>query len=678
MREFPRRLYLGLVLLASTGAAQNFRLGVNYSELIPSGSLSSIYGVMTATDAQGYFYVLMSGPASAQSSTIVSYLVKLNQNQIIYQNPLSYNPAAMTVDPAGNVYLATVDSNNTYSVVKLAANGSTVDYTMTLGANAVVTGLAADSTGRAYMTGFALGNGIETTPGALQSAPASTSSTASDAFVMRLQATGAVDYATYIGGISQAQPSAIAVDAEGSAFVSGLALSLDFPTTQGAYLTASGISNFNDAPFLLRLSVDGSSLVYSTFSSGSGYYPCCMAVDSADEAVVAIENIPGTLTVVNRFNAEGTALEISRELPAFAPVALAFDAADDIYIGGSANANYPAWNSLAPCQTTASTALTVLDSNGNVLQATYIPGASGYAPLALDTGSNVYVAGVPSSTYAPTRQLSGASSGLVFVTSLTENPNAGIVQLACVANAASYDSAGISGGEIVSLFGQSLGPITGTQPKSAYDGTPEQLAGVQVTFNGIASPLLYVQNGQINAISPWALEAGTNVNVCVVYDGAATNCITRPGLSVHPGVFMLNADYAAALNQDGSFNSASNPAPVGSIVSVFATGLGPINPSQPDGSFIGVPLPVDSLPAYVYWFEDTGFIGTIAVSTPVIYAGPAPYEVAGVSQINFVAADTTQQNVGQAPFVLQAGGSPPIGVLVEGGSNAFLVYVAGQ
>jgi uncharacterized protein (TIGR03437 family) len=672
---------LGLILLNSTvamAAAQEFRLGVNYSELIPSGSLSSIYGVMTATDSQGYLYVLMSGPASAQSTTIVSYLGKLNQNQIVYQNSLNYNPAAMTVDPAGSVYLATSDSNNVYSVVKLAASGSTVDYTMALGANVVVTGLVVDATGRAYITGFTPGNGIQTTPGALQTAPASSSGTAYNAFVMRLKTTGAVDFATYLGGSSQAQAASIAVDAAGSAFVSGTAFSLDFPTTQGAYLTAAGIHNFNYAPFLVRLSPDGSSLIYSTFSNASGDYTCCMAVDSADEAVVVLGNIPSTQTVVNRFNAEGTALEFSKQMPALAPAAMALDAAGNIYLGGSANPNYPVLNSLAPCQTTASGAVTVLDANGNVLQTTYIPGASGYAPIALGTDSNVYVVGVPSSTYSATRQLGGASGGLVFITSLTENLNAPIVQLACVANAASYDSAGISGGEIVSLFGQGLGPAAGTQPQSESNGVPEKLAGVQVTFNGIASPLLYVQNGQINAIAPWALEAGGNVNVCVVYDGAATNCITRPGLNVHPGVFMLNAVYAAALNQDGSFNSASNPAQVGSVVSVFATGLGPISPAQPDGSIIGLPLPVDSLPAYVYWLEDTGFIGTIAESTPVSYAGPAPYEVAGVSQINFVVADTTEPNIGHAPFVLQAGGSPPIGVLFGGGSNAFLVYVAGQ
>jgi uncharacterized protein (TIGR03437 family) len=666
-------------------ATQDFRLGVNYSELISSGSLNAVYYVETANDPAGSLYLLINGTTSGQSQNITWYLVKLSQNQVVYQNLLPYTSVGwMTVDPAGYVYLITYPSNTSASVaelVKLGTDGSTVEYTMTFAPNVVVTGLAVDATGRAYMTGYAPGNGIQTTPGALQSSPASTSSTASNAFVMRLKATGAVDYATYLGGNSQAFPSAIAVDASGSAFVSGSALSADFPTTAGAYLPASGIPNFSSADFLLRLSADGSSLIYSTFASATGYY-ALLAVDSADDAVVAFGNIPGTQTIVERFNPQGTALEFSRILPAASPAGLFLDAAGNIYLGVTANANYPVVNSLSACQTMASGALTVLDPNGNVLQSTYIPGASGYgySSFAMGPDSTVYVAGIPSATYTPTEQLPGSTGGLVYVTSLMQNASAPVVQLACVANAASYDSAGISGGEIVSLFGSGLGPAMGTQPQSVSNGYPKQLAGVQVTFNGIASPLMYVQDAQINAISPWALAAGGNVNVCVVYGGTPSNCITRPVLSAHPGVFTLDGVYAAAVNQDGSFNSASHPAPVGSLVSVFATGLGPISPAQPDGSFIGVPLPANTLPDFVYWWFDTFFIGSVTETTTVSYAGPAPFEVAGMSQVNFVVQNTTQQNLGQAPFVLQAGGVMPVGIIGGGGnsSNGFLVYVAGE
>jgi len=677
-----KRSYFSLMLLiatVATAAAQNFRLGMNYSELIPSGSATAVSFVLTGTDSQGSLYVLINGATNVPANT--TYLVKLSQNQVVYQNPLPYPAAtAMAVDPAGNVYLAVANAANIYSVVKLGANGSTAEYTMTFGPQVVPTGLAADSMGRVYIAGYAAGNGIQTTPGAMQTAPASTNTADWNAFVMRLKATGAVDYATYLGGSSPAQTSAIAVDASGSVFVSGTALASDFPTTQGAYLSASSIPNFNYAYFLVRLSADGSSLVYSTFLSVAAYYPYSLAVDSGDNAVVALLNGPNAQTVVERFNPGGTALEFSKVVPASLATSLALDSVGNIYLGLTANGNYPAMNSLSTCQTAASGALTVLDPSGNVLQSTYIPGAAGHPNMEITLGTDaaVYAVGAPSATYQATQELAGSPRGLLFVASLTQNASAAVEQLACVANAASYDSTGISGGEIVSLFGQDLGPATGAQPKAESMGFPKQLSGVEVTFNGIASPLMYAQNAQINAIAPWALEAGNNVNVCVVYDGMATNCITRPGLSAHPGVFTLDGVHAAALNQNGSFNSASNPAPVGSIVSVFATGLGPISPAQPDGSLIGLPFPANTLPDYVYWLWVNFSGDLIAETTTVNYAGPAPFEVAGMSQINFVVENTTQALYGEASFILQAGGPAPLGPVFGAGSNGFLVYVAGE
>jgi uncharacterized protein (TIGR03437 family) len=219
------------------------------------------------------------------------------------------------------------------------------------------------------------------------------------------------------------------------------------------------------------------------------------------------------------------------------------------------------------------------------------------------------------------------------------NLTAPTVQLACVGNAASYDSTAISGGELVSLFGQGLGPATGTQPTVGPETAfPSELAGVQVTFNGTPGPLLYVQDGQINAIAPWSLTTGQKVDVCVSYNGAATNCITRTAVNAHPGVFMLNGS-TLVVNQDGSINSTSHPASVGSIVTVYATGLGPIEPAQPDGGRVGLPLPENVLPVTLTW-ELQGFptlwLGPTSAPITVQYAGPAPFEVAGVSQINFV------------------------------------------
>src|ERR1035438_3100450 len=168
--------------------------------------------------------------------------------------------------------------------------------------------------------------------------------------------------------------------------------------------------------------------------------------------------------------------------------------------------------------------------------------------------------------------------------------------LAAVANAASYGTGPVSAGELVSLGGNGLGPPQGIQltatPQTPY---PTQAGNVEVTFDGIPAPLLWVQDAQINAAVPWEV-AGPTTQVCVTYNNVKTNCLTWPVAQVTPAVFMQDSSYAAALNQDGTPNSAAKPAQPNSIVSVFATGLGPISPAQPDGSLIGLPLPVDVLP----------------------------------------------------------------------------------
>jgi uncharacterized protein (TIGR03437 family) len=206
-------------------------------------------------------------------------------------------------------------------------------------------------------------------------------------------------------------------------------------------------------------------------------------------------------------------------------------------------------------------------------------------------------------------------------------------------------------------------------------GFPTQLATVQVTFNGIPGPLLYVQDGQINAIAPWSLRTGQTVQICAVYQSATTNCLSRSVAEAHPGVFTLDGYHAAAINQDGTLNSAANPAPVGSIVSIFATGLGALDPQPEDGAIVGLPLPTEILPIRMFWLSPTYFIGSLPVGLEIKYAGPAPYEVAGVSQINFVVQDTFTNGVESGLF-LSAGGTGYGGFGGGPQSQEFQVYVA--
>src|SRR5204863_3768292 len=115
------------------------------------------------------------------------------------------------------------------------------------------------------------------TPGALQTTcgdaqfPCQAYGYVTEGFVSKLSADGSVlIYSTYLGGQDgRSQINAIAVDASGSAYVTGVAGSASFPTTSGAFQTSCAISPgtvdaCTDA-FVSKLNPSGSGLVYSTF-----------------------------------------------------------------------------------------------------------------------------------------------------------------------------------------------------------------------------------------------------------------------------------------------------------------------------------------------------------------------------------------------------------------------------
>jgi uncharacterized protein (TIGR03437 family) len=161
-----------------------------------------------------------------------------------------------------------------------------------------------------------------------------------------------------------------------------------------------------------------------------------------------------------------------------------------------------------------------------------------------------------------------------------------------------------------------------------------------VLFDGVPAPLLYVSSNQINAVVPFATASNTETRMAVesrrmksfearLGVGAATPAIFTTGETNH------GLRVAAAINQDGSVNSASNAAAPGSVIAVFGTGFGAMSPTPRDGSLMSEPLP--SLTGQVNMFGGPGFV-------EVLYAGPAPGEVAGVVQVNFRVPDDLATN----------------------------------
>jgi hypothetical protein len=111
---------------------------------------------------------------------------------------------------------------------------------------------------------------------------------------------------------------------------------------------------------------------------------------------------------------------------------------------------------------------------------------------------------------------------------------------------------------------------------------------------------------------------------------------------------------AVVVNENGSRNSDSSPAPRGSVVTLYATGEGLTSPSGVDGKLAGSPLPAPVLPVQL-------FIGDVPAE--IQYVGGVLGQVAGLMQINARLAAGTGD--GRQPLLLRIGqAASPTGVFL--------------
>jgi uncharacterized protein (TIGR03437 family) len=624
-----RCVFAWLALLSATaGLAQSsgFLLGVDYSERYYPGNSTEI-----ATDASGALYNLVNcqlPPASCVTK------VSADGKTLFWQNALGFVAVTMAVDPNGGVYVipAPQPGDTSIYVAKLNPTGTGFAWKTSVGSGVTPGGpvfLAADPEGRAYVAG-------------------SYNSTTDVTEVVRLNAAGnAVDYATQVAGGT----ASIAVDGSGAAFVLGYTDTISF---------------------VERLAPDGSAGFYSVIPQPLDW----VVVDSAGDAVVyGVVYTGGSASgLLQRFDSTGAVTSSTTVAPG---PGFGLDAAGNAYIAGSSDQLFRTKNGLTTCGSGGQNLfwLSVYASDGSLLQSTYIPdvvtsSANGNnAPLiAIGPESTVYVVAMADLTVPPTQTGPFGTSGMDLV-HLSPNANAQTFPLACLGNSATYGIGPIAPGGFVTLFGNGLGPqqgvLTQATPQSPY---PTQTANVQVTFDSTPAPLLWVQDQQINVVAPWSLTPGQTTQVCVSYKTVKTNCLTWPVAQTAPGVFTVDGTYAAALNQDGTVNSANNPASLNSTVMVFATGLGPITPAQADGTLVAPPLPTNALPVQAYTLIP-GF-GEYLAQLDLTYAGPASNFVAGMSQIAF--------KVSGADYTLYSGFQIWLTVGSSGPSQTFQIYVAGQ
>ncbi len=254
------RFYSVLFIAAFlTAAAPQANAGVEWSTFLGESANNYPYGI--AVDHEGNVYV--TGRASSENFPTT---------------PGAYDPTHG--EYGSDVYVAKFDPS-----------GSRLLYSTFLGGADAESGgaIAVDSEGCAYVTGSTQSSDFPVSPGAFQTIHGSYFyvHNNSDVFVTKLNPSGnELVYSTFIGGNNNDRGNSIAIDADGNAYVTGQAVSPDFPATPDAYDTEY---NYHNA-YVAKLNSAGSALVYSTFLGGSygSYHTSCsgIAVDSQGAAYV--------------------------------------------------------------------------------------------------------------------------------------------------------------------------------------------------------------------------------------------------------------------------------------------------------------------------------------------------------------------------------------------------------
>jgi hypothetical protein len=213
---------------------------------------------------------------------------------------------AVALDTNGNVYIAgqtfskQFSTNESFStpgafqtnfaggkltgdafVFKLDAASGYPAYITYLGGSADdgAFGVAVDSAGNAYVTGFTDSTNFPTTTNALYKKISGILDKSFgyypiDAFVTELDPSGSnLVYSTYLGGSSMDCGMGIAVDATGDAYVTGFTYSSNFPTVNAlqSKLACTNSFYFNANAFIAIIGPGGTNLVYSTYFGGTNF-----------------------------------------------------------------------------------------------------------------------------------------------------------------------------------------------------------------------------------------------------------------------------------------------------------------------------------------------------------------------------------------------------------------------
>jgi uncharacterized protein (TIGR03437 family) len=621
-------------------------------------------------------------------SPSVPFVVKWSPDgsQLLYSTLFggSFSDAitAITIDAQGEAIIAGFTASSNFPVTenisaaspagldsgfvaKLSADGSQAIYSSIIGASLGVTvnSLAIDATGAPYITGTTPSPDFPTTANVpqpkLPTAMCQRTTTnpflidgnlGTYAFVSKLSSNASsLVYSTFLTGACGSIGQGIAVDSAGEAVVVGLTTSPDFPVTTGAYQTnfpggdAAGLTypdplNFG---FVTKLSAAGASAIASSFIGGGFLTEAnALALDSSGDAYItgltwgitpgatpgAYQTMvktgcPPTINIGPgpEYPTGGSDVFVLKLNPALSTAqyltylgsicddsgnSIVLEPDGNVWVSGYPSQGFPV---VMPYELGGTGNYFVSELSADLSQLLFSSFSDGFN-LAVDPTGDIYVSG-SSGSKASLVKINPAGAPPVVIDSIAPNSN--------LQPPSPLVPFYIAPGELINIVGQNLGPSNTVMAQLDATGhLPFVVSATSVSFGPYSAPLISIQDNLIVCFVPFEVSGPTQLTVNV--DGQSSNSVL---LAVSAGApYILEV-----VNQDGNINSANHPAPQGSMVTLYVTGLGLTSPLSQDGSVNTPPLPVPLSGVSVY------FNGN---QPQPQFVGAADGLIAGITQVN--------------------------------------------
>jgi uncharacterized protein (TIGR03437 family) len=662
--------------------------------IVDPGTLQSTVLIVKLNPlATQYLYVRYVGGSVNDSATSIA--VDAAGNAYVAGSTTSPD---FPVTTGGNMAMAASSASPKSFVAKFDPNGNLVFSDLLGGSSAsAALAVAVNATGQVVVTGMVSASSMAPFP-STQGAY-SIATTANHPYLLELDPTGTkiVFSATGIGG------DALALDSSGDIYVAGFTYLLDYPTTPGAYQTTFPVFTVCFTPpclgagqgssqYVTKVDPTGSKLIFSTAVAGNGNTSNSgLAVDTVGNVYLtgyAGPHYPYTVTppaipigpinsifffelpFLTKLDPAGQTLLFSVPIGGGG---VQVDSQGSVYVGGGVGSgfvasfgitNIPALaNVPAPCLPGAALhsaiyASQVDSASGDVLGTQFIGGSTLTASGVALVGSTLWIAGatsLPDFPFSPNAitipnlgptPLAGAYLGAVDFSQ--PQPPPGTPQIGCIVDSASLAPAGLGvPEELLTILGTGLGPAT---PLTAPDSSTTTLGGVNITVGSHAAPLLYVSSTQINFAVPPISQSPALLQLTV--NGLNAQPRGLPITFANPALFLNSAQasqttsfgsVALALNADGSLNSSTNPAQLGSTVSVFVNGI------APDPVFNEAP--VQLFTNYGWSVKDvapaTLFVTRVDLQVPSPLENNFSCSPSGLCIVGFTLSDVSSAAVGQ-------------------------------